>query len=271
MMPAFRWGWAFAPVALLALLAFSGHQWSKRQYKVATPPVRIAGVEQAAVDDLSEPLPLDREQMGYELLLLLSEAHVQAELRLTADERREIARLADECLQKAGPIYLAGRNHAGKSPDIAARQEAEADEVRRQIMVEYGGLAAHSLSTAQRERFDQVLFQLRSLEVYSLPEFIRALALTPEQQSRIAQIRREVVGVMSALRRSWRDKRIDRSEYEEKVHQGLVASEEAIDAVLTSEQRDKVATWRGPRLAFGRMHLRLGIRARIRENVASAP
>jgi hypothetical protein len=50
--------------------------------------------------------------------------------------------------------------------------------------------------------------------------------------------------------------------YENEVHQGLMAADALVDEILTVEQREEVQGWRGQRIAFGRMHLRLVLRGR---------
>jgi len=204
-------------------------------------------------------LPVTTEDMGYPLLMILNDARVQDELAVARSQREQFNRVAQAYLLKSGEIQAAAL-HASQSPTVPDPSRHEIEAKRAAALREFGRAAMDVLTPRQRRRLDQILFQLRSIDIFSEEPFLAALDLSEEQRDRWTAVRTATAAQMKGLRVDLVNHKIDRTTYEEKVHQGLVVADSAVETTLTSEQRAKIARWRGRPITFGRMHLRLVLR-----------
>jgi hypothetical protein len=175
--------------------------------------------------------------MGYQLLMLLNDARVQEELGLTFDQRKAHVKLVHEYLA-TGPL----------------------DEPER--LSAFGATALERLTPSQRERLNQVMFQLRSVDIFRMQEFLTVLAISDDQTKQIDAVRNRTEAAMRKLQIDFVERKMGRPAYETKVFQGLVEAEKHVDEILDPKQRAMVAQWRGKRIFFGRMHLRLVLSGR---------
>lgn len=264
-MPLSRW-MQVAPVSLVVVAAGVGIALLPgspiRRGPVAVETTNMQPAPEAPVAEQPPPfapLPVEREAMGYTLLLLLNDAHVQRELDLTREQRQSIDELTYDYLEEHARLdRVLAAGASGESADRNVRQE-ETTRERRGRLLAHGAEAVALLSPDQRQRLDEVIFQLKSIDIYQKPEFVAALKLSNEQRRQIGQVFATTAATMKQLRLSLDAKVVGRTAYEDEVHARLMAADRQIDALLTGEQMKLVTGWRGAPIPFGRMHLRLKI------------
>jgi hypothetical protein len=188
------------------------------------------------------PLPVASDAMGYRLLMVLNDQCVQRELRLAPRQVAHIDNLVQACLLSA----------AGLPRDDKSQRDA--------LLREHGNRALDLLTGAERQRLSEIMFQLRSIDIYRDSAFASALDLAPEQRKRLTATFNQTEQAMRKLRLDLKARRIERQDYENAVHRGLVAADQQSDSILTPKQHSLVSAWRGRPIQFGRMHLRLVLR-----------
>lgn len=253
-----RWVWTAVVslgvvASLVGIALIPGSRQPRKPALKVTPQGGVANAGNPLPEHppTATPLPVASDEMGYQLLMMLNDAHVQAELAMTGTQLETIRCLTEEYLLARGRLHSAHRETRDESKSASREATRQGDLLLRQ----YGQRALTILSDGQRQRLHEVMFQLRSIDIFLESRFLAALAITPEQ------VRARAEQTMRQLRLDLSGRRLQRQEYENKVHQGLVAADGEVDALLTPEQRATMADWRGPPIAFGRMHLRLVLHA----------
>jgi hypothetical protein len=204
--------------------------------------------------------------MGYDLLMLLHDHYVQREVELDDQQVEAIAQIGQDYLAAARRIQP--KPSPPRSVPVVAGASAAADD-QRTLLKEFGESALGVLQPGQRQRLNEVMFQLQSIDIFSNPKFVAALELSAELKRKLLSVRRETEAAMRQLRLDYAGRSLDRATYEREVHSGLVAAEGEMDAHMTSTQLDLLRGWRGERISFGRMHLRLIIRGPLRPTSAN--
>jgi hypothetical protein len=104
------------------------------------------------------PLPVASDAMGYPLLMLLNDPRVQHELGLTTRRALELDAMAEAYLQTVARL-----------PAEDARSPREA------LLREHGNRALDHLTASERQRLNEIMFQLRSIDIYREAPFVTAL------------------------------------------------------------------------------------------------
>jgi hypothetical protein len=204
--------------------------------------------------------PIPREQLGYELLPLLLNAEVQQELRLSSAQRALMTEHGERYAKvAAGELRLLQTETPAASE--AALVTAQVRQ-RRALRVE-GERALAALSSEQIARFDQILFQLRSIEVYELPDVGRQLRLCAHQRLTIRGIRSTLESEVEQLLTGKQQLRLTAIEYEQAVAVAFHRAELEAQACLNEEQRKCFCAWSGEPIPFHRESLRLTIRSSL--------
>lgn len=186
---------------------------------------------------------------------------MQRELAIDPQRKQSLAELArsyaDETAQHLREVQAVQSQNAAH-----AQATLEAFHVHRtRLLADSGRAAADLLTEAQRQRLDEVLFRLRSIEVFDIPEFIAALALTPDQQLALRQVRIELEAAARQLVEQKSAGAIATEEFNLGVGEILRQAEGKAAPLLTVEQAAQMGAWSGPPIPFSRQSLRLEIRA----------
>lgn len=231
-------------------------------FRVGPPKVAQLPSQPIRRRDVATILPMPREKIGYTLLPVLLNEQVQNELAINYPQRRALESLATQYNEELATALDALQ--AVKARDETGASAVGAFRARQiRVVAELGRAAEAVLTDEQAHRLDQVLIRLRSIEIYSIPEIIKSLELTPEQQAGILKVRIGLEGVAQNLTDDNRSGRVRQEEFVRAIDDAFVSAEKQVLPLLTAEQRARVESWSGRPIPFTRQSLRLEIRGRV--------
>jgi Spy/CpxP family protein refolding chaperone len=189
--------------------------------------------------------------------LLLELGQVQEELKLTEQQKVQLAELSKEYrarirIDRSGAESLRLRERLARWAEMRKTRAAAAEEYRKKV--------DEILLPEQRDRLRQIELQLQGPQVLADTEIgladteiVVELGLTEEQRERLRAIRRESLEEMRSLwssRFRIRDRREEESQRSDAEIEAEVERlrQEAIDqalGILTPEQRDKFDKMKG--------------------------
>jgi hypothetical protein len=221
---------------------------------------RVLQVPSVAPDLFDLPVAIDK--MGYPLLPLLGNHEVQRELALSREQQQRITAVTEGYMLDLAPqmaLLRASSSNQGFASDALA-----ACQVRQtQLLLAAGDQAASVLDTAQRRRLGQIVVRLRSIEIFALPEFVKALALTATQQAAICEVRRELETAARRLSEEHTNKRVSGDQFNRAIEAAFERAERDALAFLTARQRRQWEGWRGGAIPFTRQSLKLVVRGSL--------
>jgi hypothetical protein len=219
------------------------------------------GKHSGAVSKFESKFPVPSEHMGYALLPLLNNELVQRELALTPEQRGEIARLIDDYVASIAPH--ASSLHTESASSAARQAMLGVHEARLSQRLTDRGLAAASvLDAQQRERLDQILVRLRSIEIFEMEQIVAALGLTEDQCMAIRRVRVDLEATVQHHARALSRQSVSRLTYDKEIESAFRNAEQKVMPLLTAAQALQVERWRGKEIPFTRQSLRLVIRGR---------
>ena len=126
------------------------------------------------------------------------------------------------------------------------------------------------LNAAERQRLDQIAFQLRAADALYREDVSKQLGLDEQQRTRVLEIR---AGVVQAAKKLAADRKAHgggAKEFAAALDKLNAQAREDVIALLTEEQRARLAEMQGPPLAFSRADLKLSIRSAPAANLGDA-
>ncbi|MHC4400558.1 MAG: hypothetical protein ACYTG0_12855 [Planctomycetota bacterium] len=208
---------------------------------------------------------------GCDLLRLVNDGLVQKEVAVTETQRARITEVANEYLDALA--RAAHKHEQLRAPNGPIRKVIPVELKRKQteLMKRCGAKAVGLLSAEQQKRLLEVLFQLRSVEVFYSPDVAATLELTEGQKAEIAEIRQSVLGEARELHRKFMGQERNPKALEEHIERLFdKAKQRAVDT-LNSRQKERFEAYHGPDINLSRRHLRLEIRKRPVGGPGAAP
>jgi len=163
-------------------------------------------------------------------LQLLSAEPVQKELELVDDQKSKIAAIAEEQQGQRG----------GGGQDLSAEERAKRRTERAAALNQKIDAV---LLDHQRTRLQEVWLQAAGTGALSDADVAKALAITEDQQTKLADARRAAA---EAMQEALQGGNFDR----EKIQQLRKEASDKTLAVLTSEQKDKFEKMQGKKVTF---------------------
>lgn len=113
-----------------------------------------------------------------------TEPAIQADLKLTDEQKARIAKIPDELLTK--------HKDAIEKEQAANKEAAEKSAARAaEIQTKVDALLEKHLTTPQRKRLQQMAVQMLGYTTFTNPEVAKALAITDDQKAKFAEMRAE--------------------------------------------------------------------------------
>ncbi len=197
---------------------------------------------------------------GYQVIFLLNDPAVQHEIDLTPQQRIAMRRLSDAYLDAT-----VGRpRDAAEGKTTLSEKSDSAREAFWKLVAEnvktFGAKSVGILSQKQKARMVQVVFQLRSVEIFHYPEVAKCLRLTEGQTAEIERIRTSVIEEARALQSEFMRKKWDRRSFDASVDRLMEHAKSRAVRTLTDIQRETLAQIEGRKNGFSRWQLVMEIR-----------
>ncbi len=225
------------------------------------PDRQLGVVPQPSRPKIRSELPVARDKLGYSLLPLVGNKLVQSELALSESQHSEIAQITADYVNVLAPQVSLLRQASGDRP---REQAALAAFQARQfaLLSEAGGRAAKVLTPAQDQRLAQILVQLRSIEIFDIPEFAAALGLSDPQRLEIRNVRKELETEAERLAKAKQARQLSPQDYDRHLDAAFQRAEQRVLPILNKDQQQQLIDWRGATIPFTRQSLRLVIHGR---------
>jgi len=192
---------------------------------------------------------------------LLGIEQVQKELQMTSDQKAQVKKLSD-ALREEFRKRMAQFRGGSEEERRKRREEFEklSEEERRKRLQEsrkkfqeeaarrekeIAGKLAEILRPEQLKRAKQIQMQLEGVYCLGRPEVTEHLRLTDAQKEKLEKIHQEVRNAMAQLWRSGRGQDVNRDEQRKKRREFRKKTEKDCMAVLTAEQKKKLAEMMG--------------------------
>jgi len=199
-------------------------------------------------------------------LRLLQSEKVQKELELVDDQREQLKKIGEEARTEMRALFsgmrdLGSEERRAKFQELRPKLEERQKAIREKVN--------EILLPQQRDRLKEISIQLRGASALADSEVAEALAITEEQKTKLAELREEV---QTEMRDAWRSARegADRDAARAKMAEIEKRVTEKVEAVLTSEQREKLEKLKGKKADIDRSELR-GRGRRGRDRGGDAP
>jgi hypothetical protein len=189
---------------------------------------------------------------------LLRNPKVQDELKLDGDQKVEIKEAFDgfykarrDEIAKLRGLQLAERRK--KLQEMQKAQQAKAKEMDKSLRA--------ILKPEQLARLEQIAIQQHGLNALLLPEVVKKLKITDEQQTKIKEVQKAALAKQRKLTADVRNGAVDRTKRVEKLLEIRKERETKTLDVLTKEQRAEFEKMKGKKFDLGRRFGRPGLRA----------
>jgi Spy/CpxP family protein refolding chaperone len=170
---------------------------------------------------------------------------VQADLKLSDEQKTKITEISDDLRQKSRDLFGGGM---GRFAEI----RADLEKLNREASAEVD----KALDDAQRERLQQIDIQVNGAAALNEPNVIADLKLSDEQQKQLDEARAENEKVVTEAFQNLGD--MSRDERREKFREIGDAASERLLGVLTPEQKTQFEAMKGETLEIDRSQLRPG-------------
>lgn len=175
--------------------------------------------------------------MGGGTLRTVSRADVQADLKVTAEQKQSIETLNRDQMEKmrgmfgGGPGGGGGGGNQGGPPDMAAMQkqmEALEKEAREKVQ--------KILTADQWTRFKQIEIQLQGIRALLNSDVQKALGITPAQKQDIEKFQQQQQKDMQAMREDMRSGSLNRDDMRAGMDKINKKFEDELTKLLTADQ-----------------------------------
>lgn len=166
---------------------------------------------------------------------LLQRPDVQADLKLTDDQKTKLSGLRDEMMETFRSSFQDLRD---ASPE--ERQKAM-QKVNEEMDKKINGV----LNADQQKRLKEIGIQLGGLRVVTTPEMQKALGITEDQKTKIQALLAKQAEANASIREKMQSGEIDRTEIGALMEKNQKALDDEIGKVLTTEQKDKLKAMSG--------------------------
>jgi Spy/CpxP family protein refolding chaperone len=179
---------------------------------------------------------------------LIGIEQVQKELELADEQKAEIKKLTDEMQERtraafAGVRDLSEEERRAKFEEMAKEGEARLAEAKKKI--------DEVLLPEQRERLDQIVLQVQGTQALATEAVAAKLSLSDEQKKKIEEVQEAQGEKMRELREAGRD-----GGGREAFDKLRTETQEKVNAILTAEQKEKLAQLKGKAFELDRSQFR---------------
>lgn len=209
----------------------------------------------------SEPPTIDRCEMKwvYNPLALLNDGPIQAELRVSEEQKESIAALSSEFFTALSPVHDKHRQVNGL---VGHERDQQLQAIQQEYAVvadRFGKKAVDLLDAKQKSRLMQITVQLQSVAVFYNPQVMNTLQLNERQRVEIVALRGRLNEDINKLASRCRQEKQDRHHYEKELDRLLAEAKEKAIKLLDAQQREVFNGIQGGPLSFSRRDLRLEI------------
>jgi Spy/CpxP family protein refolding chaperone len=185
---------------------------------------------------------------GMNAAMLIGSEQVQKELELADEQKAEIKKLTDEMQERTRAAFAAVRDlsedeRQAKREEMAKEGEARMAEAKKKI--------DEVLLPEQRERLDQIVLQVQGTQALATEAVAAKLSLSDEQKTKIKEVQEAQGEKMRELFQGGRD-----GGGREAFDKLRTETQEKVDAILTAEQKEKLAQLKGKAFELDRSQFR---------------
>lgn len=190
---------------------------------------------------------------GNSMTGLLNRADVQAELKITDDQKAKLAELNPQRNRGGGGGGAGGGGGGGAAGgggggaagggnfDPAAMQQAMAEREKKTLAI---------LTAEQGKRLKELYIQRVGNRALSREDIQKELGLSADQVAKIKDLNDKQRAANAELQQKMRNQEMDRQEGRDIMAKNQKTLEEEIGKVLTSDQADKLKSMRGAEFKF---------------------
>jgi Spy/CpxP family protein refolding chaperone len=184
---------------------------------------------------------------------------VEANLKLTDDQKTKVADLSDE-FQEERRAQFQGGGGGGGGGGFGGGLSEEARAARAKMNADFAAKLNEILDEAQQKRIQEIYVQVNGTNLLTDTAFATLLGITEEQTEKLTAALDDQRQAMQDAFQDFQD--MTQEERTEKTAELTKARDEALLAVLTAEQKEKFEGMKGEALEIDMTNLRGGFGGR---------
>jgi Spy/CpxP family protein refolding chaperone len=157
---------------------------------------------------------------------LLRRPEVQAELKLTDDQKTKVTEMLDKLRQ----------DQQGRFQDLRDASPEERQKIMAEMQAEQTKRVNAILNTDQQKRFREISLQQQGYSALAMPDVQTELKLTDDQKSKVREIMQQQ---QQAMRDIFQNAGGDREAARSKMEELRKANDDKLAAVLTDDQKNQ--------------------------------
>jgi Spy/CpxP family protein refolding chaperone len=182
---------------------------------------------------------------------LLNRNDVQKELKLTDEQKTKLVALRQEMMDKMRAQFQGGRNSGGDANGQAGTRGGFDQEAMRKQAEEFQKESTEKtkaiLTEDQWKRLAQIRVQMAGSRIFTEEEFTKKLGLKAAQKLQITDMMDKQQAANQQIMAKFREEGADREALMKDLAENDKILREAIEKILTDEQRKTLADMEGPK------------------------
>jgi hypothetical protein len=211
----------------------------------------------------------DGTKWGYYYFLILIDKNVQNELQLSPSQLARLSKLTEEFLasrQIPKPAENNAKDDAKNSSEPPIKKESPTKLIGR-----LSTQAIEILSEDQKHRLEQIIFQLRKVEIFFYPDITKYFNLTTEQLKEIESIRSSIIEESKKMYKEYIVNKKDSKEFQKQTLKLLEEGQNRLTKSFSDEQLKKLKAMEGKKIPFNRNDLDFTLSRKNTKDKVPAP